>query len=97
MEEYTKLVTQISNELWKEFKPRISADMSTDDFWTDMHDTFCGIAEKYKGTVAEGYAVDMATVYMLQLQRIYRKDNKHGKWGELMDALRYLRTGEKPV
>ena len=87
MEEYTKLVTEISGKLWKEFKPRISQNMTKDEFWADAHKAFSSIPEQYKDTVAEGYAIDMAVFYMLELQRIYFKDEKRGRisdWKDLM-------------
>lgn len=96
MEEYTKLIKEISTELWKTFLPMIEIE-KTDDFYTGARKIYSDIADKYKGTVAEGYAVDMAVFYMMQVQRIDKKDNKHGKWGELWDALEYLRTGVKPL
>lgn len=87
MEEYTKLVTEISGKLWKEFKPRISQDMTKDEFWTDAHDTIVKIVDEYKGTVAEGYAIDMAVFYFLQLQRIYFKSIDRGKLVDYTDML----------
>ena len=87
MDEYTKLVTEISGKLWKEFKPRISQDMTKDEFWTDAHDTIVKIVDGYKGTVAEGYAIDMAVFYFLQLQRIYFKASGRGKLTDYTDML----------
>lgn len=90
MDEYTKLTTEISGRLWKEFKPRITADMTKDEFWTDAHNAIVGIADEYKDTIAEGYAIDMAVFYFLELQRIYFKDSKRGRltdWNNLMGEL----------
>lgn len=87
MEEYTKLVTEISGKLWKEFKPRISQDMTKDEFWSDAHKAFSSIPEQYKDTVAEGYAIDMAVFYFLQLQRIYFKSIGRGKLVDYTDML----------
>lgn len=87
MEEYTKLVTEISGKMWKVFKPRITGDMTKDDYWTDAHREIVAVADEYEGTVAEGYAIDMAIFYFLQLQRICFKDDKRGRisdWKDLM-------------
>lgn len=74
MEEYTKNITMISGEMWKAFKPMITEDMTTDEFWTKAIKTFTELAEKYKDTDYYGYAGDMAVFYLKQLQRICRKE-----------------------
>ena len=91
MEEYIKLVTEISGKLWKEFKPRITADMTQADFWEEVRKVYSGIVDEYKGTDAEGYAIDMAIFYILQFQRITKKDFKEGRWGKFWDALEELK------
>ena len=91
MEEYIKLVTEISGKLWKEFKPRITADMTQDDFFREVRELYSSVADEYKGTDAEGYAIDMAVFYAMQLQRIAKKDYKGGRWGNLWDALEELK------
>ena len=87
MEEYTELAKKASGELWMVFKPRITADMSTDEFWQDLIRTVSDLVEKYNGTAVEGYVGDMAVFYLLQIQRIYRKDNKGVKYSEFKNAV----------
>lgn len=73
MEEYLKLTTKISGEMWTEFKNRINAD-KTGDFWTDIYNVYSDIVERYKGTVGERYAFDMTLFYIWQLQYISRNE-----------------------
>lgn len=88
MKEYTELVTKLSGELWKEFKLRITADTSKDDFWDKAISDIYGIAETYKGTVAESYARDMSLFYLLQLQKIHMEKFKDTSYTDYRNAIR---------
>lgn len=87
MDEYTELVTKISGELWKEFKPRITTDTSKDDFWDETISVIYGVADAYKGTVAENYARDMALFYLLEIQKIHLKQFKAIKYTDYRNAI----------
>lgn len=78
---------EVSGKLWIAFKNRINADKSTDEFWTDAIKVISGIADEYKGTKAEGYAVDMAVFYLCELQQIYRGNFTSGKYSDFKNAL----------
>ena len=90
MEEYTKNITMISGEMWKAFKPMITEDMTTDEFWTKAIKTFTDLAEKYRDTKEEGYAGDMAVFYLKQLQRLCRKEFEMGRSSEYTQILKEL-------
>ena len=95
MEEYAELVTKISGELWKEFKPRITADTSKDEFWDKAIESISCIADSCKGTIAEGYAIDMAVFYLLELQRIHRKDFEGGRYSDYRNVIHELTKAMK--
>lgn len=87
MEEYIKLATEISGKLWKEFKMLIPQDMTKDEFWDEAHKAFTSIPEQYKGTVAEGFAIDMAVSFYLQIERFYFNDTKGGRVSDYTNML----------
>lgn len=88
MKEYIELVTKASGELWKEFKPRITANTSKDDFWDKAIAVFYGIADNYKGTEAESYVWDMSLFYLFQLQKIHIEKFKEVSYTDYRNSIR---------
>lgn len=72
VKKYIQLAKEASGELWMFYKSHAATGEQPDEWWREVMDGFTGIAEKYRGTVAEKYAANMAVFYLKDVQRLCR-------------------------
>ena len=60
-------------DIWEAFKPRITQVSNKDAYWDDVMRAFDKVTTKYKGTIAEDFAMEMSVAAVKSLENQYRK------------------------
>ena len=60
-------------DIWYAFKARAMTVSNEDAYWDDAIQAFDKVANKYKGTEAEDFAMEMSCAAIKSLENKYRK------------------------
>lgn len=60
-------------DVWETFKPRIGTVSNADAYWDEVIQAFDKVANKYKGTEVEDFALRMSVAAVKSLEDKYRK------------------------
>ena len=60
-------------DVWEAFKPRIGMVSNADTYWDEVIQAFDKVANKYKDTEAEDFALRMSVAAVKALEDKYRK------------------------
>ena len=60
-------------DIWDTFKPRVMTISNKDAYWDDVIKAFDKVADKYKGTIAEDFAMKMSVAAIKSLEAQYMR------------------------
>jgi len=66
----------ISAKCWELFKKYMNAIPQTDKGWSDLLAEFNALANKYKGTKYERYAIEYCVCCSKEIEREWRREKK---------------------
>lgn len=59
-------------DVWPVLKNDLVSVQQSEEWWAEVIDKYGNLAEKYKGTPAEDFALEVCRACVNQLERIYR-------------------------
>ena len=59
-------------DIWPALKSDLVSVQQSEQWWDGIIQKYGDLADKYKGTIAEEFALDMCRMCVNQLERIYR-------------------------
>ena len=75
MTEYIDTMKKISGQMWTIFKSNLPVKKE-DEYWDNLVTVFSKAVKEYENTEFYDYASKMSMMYLDELQRLWRKENK---------------------